>query len=52
MDKFVSLVKQPLVYSAGPTNKANCPIKKSKTVIKWGSFSVNDFGKSFKIGLA
>ena len=52
VDKFVSIVKQPLVDSAGSTNRANCPINKSKTVIKWGSFSVNNFGKSFKIGLA
>lgn len=52
VDTFVSTVKQPLVDSAGSTNWANCPINKSKTVIKWGSFSVNNFGKSFKIGLA
>lgn len=52
MDTFVSIVKQPLVKSAGPTNRANCPINKTKTVIKWASFSVNNFSKSFKIGLA
>ena len=52
VDTFVSIVKQPLVDSAGSTNRVNCPINKSKTVIKWGSFSVNNFGKSFKIGLA
>ena len=52
VDTFVSIVKQPLVDSVGPTYRANSLIKKSKTVIKWGSYSVNYFGKFFNIGLA
>lgn len=43
MDTLVSIVKQTLVDSAGPTNRVNCPINKTKTVIKWASFSVNNF---------
>ena len=52
MDTLVSIVKQPRVDSARPTNRANCPLNKTKRDIKWASFSVNNFGKSFKIGLA